>query len=198
MPYILGLTGGIGSGKSTASMFFARHGFQIIDADILTRNAHRRPDICKALAQCFGQDILQYQNNIPTLNRAILGARAFESLEKTNALNQIMAPALDRLLDEALKKFHGQNCIIDAALLFESRWDRFASKSIAVLSPERERIARVQARSRLPVSQIRARMQSQTNDADRRRHADFILYNTGTTSQLEQQVIHIIHGLDIE
>ena len=188
---ILGLTGGIGSGKSTVSRLLASHGFEIIDADLLTRRVHRDPAVCAELAQCFGADVIDTTGNTVCVNRPKLAAIVFNSADALSKLNNIMQPALYRALQQKIECCKG-NAVLDAALLFEAGWDKLVSQTIVVLCPIETRIQRIVERDHLPIEQIRARIAAQMDDSERIKRADYLIYNVGNIEMAENQVQHVI------
>ena len=191
---IIGLTGGIGSGKSAASRFFAANGFDIIDADQMTRRLHHDPGVCAKLAQLFGSQVLDHSSDHVCVNRHQLAAIVFASKDALDALNQVMQPALYQALMHAIESSIN-DIVLDAALLFEAGWNKLADRTIVVLSSVQNRIQRVTMRDNLNESQIRARMNAQISDAQRILLADYILYNTADLLSLKQQVAAVCANL---
>ena len=187
---VWGLTGGMGSGKSAVSRIFAQRGFDIIDADLMTRKLHHDPSICAELAMQFGDDVLDHSSDHVCVLRSRLAQTVFGSADALAALNRIMQPALYHALQSALEQCSG-NTLLDAALLFEAGWDKLVSGCIVVVCPIEIRIERILARDGLPEAQIRSRIAAQMDDADRIRRAKFIIYNTVGFSGLAQQVDNI-------
>ncbi len=184
---VFGLTGGIGSGKSAVSRIFAQRGFDIIDADLMTRKLHHDPAICAELAQLFGNGVLDHSSDHVCVNRAQLAKIVFGSNDALAALNRLMQPALYRSLQSALEQC-SRNALLDAALLFEAGWDKLVSGCIVVVCPIETRIERIKARDGLPEPQIRSRIAAQMPDDERIRRADFIIYNTCGLADLARQV----------
>lgn len=183
---VIGLTGGMGSGKSLVSSILAARGFHIIDADVLTRSVHQNPLICQKLAETFGSSVIQTDPEI-RVHRRELARIAFKSRENTAKLNEIMMPALCSELNKQLHNLSGR-IIVDAPLLFEAGWDRFVDTTVTVICPLSLRIQRIQKRDGLPVDQILARIHAQTSEELRIRKTGYILYNVGTLDFLRTQV----------
>lgn len=187
---IYGLTGGIGCGKSTISRILRNYGFQIIDADSLTRDVQSTPEICLKLSEAFGGDILTMGTTGPAVNRKLLGARVFASASERAKLDQIMRPALKREAQNRLKACTAP-AVLDAALLFEAAWDDLTEENIVVLCPEELRLTRIMSRDSLTKSAALARIRAQMSDAERIARADKVIYNTGNLAQLNRQVMCI-------
>lgn len=190
--HVFGLTGGMGSGKSVVSGMLAKHGLKIVDADQITRMVHQDPDVHSQLVEAFGQEIIcDRETPHSSINRAVLGKIAFSSPENLNQLNAIMQPALASRVESVLCKESGL-VVLDAPLLFEANWDRFAEQTITVVCPMELRIQRIHARDGLPQEQIQARIQAQMSDAQRIYRSDYLIYNVGTLTQLQRQVDRLI------
>lgn len=183
----LGLTGGIGSGKSTVSAMLSEAGFEVVDADFITREVHQQPDVIASLVAEFGRGILDTTCESPRIVRSALAKCAFSSSASVAALNRIMHPALHRAAEYRL--CHAQKpVVLDAALLFEAGWDKLVDVTMVVLCSREVRMERVIERDGLSRSQIESRMASQMSDAERCRLADIIIYNTGSLEQLCHQM----------
>ena len=191
---IIGLTGGMGCGKSTVSGFLKNMGFPVIDADLLTRRVHRDPAVCRKILECFGGQAIVDTPEGPVVQRGELAKLAFSSEESRQMLNQIMQPALYIEAQNAIERA-SKPCILDAPLLFEARWDVLTDWNVVVLCPLDVRIQRIQARDQLPERQILARIQAQMTDEQRSRRADSIIYNTSTLESLRRQTEHIFSNI---
>ncbi len=187
---IYGLTGGIGCGKSTVSAILSPFGFDIVDADLLTRNVHRDPGICQQIAHRFGPEVLDNAHE-PGINRNVLGKIAFASPQNLADLQDIMQPALRLAAQKAIEQAT-HDVVLDAALLFEAHWQELVQKTIVVLAPLSVRISRIQRRNpQLSMQQIQSRIRSQMSDEMRISLSDAIIYNTGSRDDLRLQVLHI-------
>lgn len=187
---IYGLTGGIGCGKSTISRILQTLGFQIIDADALTHELHKNPDICRTLADIFGPEILMSSPTGLCINRKKLGKLVFNTPDARTKLDEIMRPALKSMVIEHLSH-RTTPTILDAALLFEAGWHDLTDLNIVVLCPEYTRIKRIQARDNLSEQAAKARIRAQMSDSERIALADYLIYNTGDIQALHRQISHI-------
>ena len=189
---VIGLTGGIGSGKSTVSAILAQRGFTVMDADGITREVHRDPDMCSKLEDMFGPNVIDRSDpDHPVVNRICLAQIVFSSEEKRSWLNRCMLPAMyDRVLT-GIKSTPGR-VVLDAALLFEAGWDSLVEYTIVVMCPMNTRISRIQSRDGLPLSQIYRRISSQMTDSERIQRADYIIYNVGTPDCIKRQLDHLV------
>lgn len=185
----LGLTGGIGSGKSLASKFFGDLGACVVDADVEARRIMEEDEeVRAALIDAFGP-----QTFLPDgyLNRSWLGGRVFKDKEEVKHLNSIVHPALKAAfpqIREHAKKTGAQLLVYEAALLVEAGLNDRFDAIIVVDAPMEIRIKRVMARDNVSEEAVVARMQHQLPANVLREHADYILDNSGSPEDLQKQV----------
>lgn len=190
---IVGLTGGIASGKSTVSAYFAQKGLPVFDADEISRQITQKGGPgAQAIAQGFGRDFFDFDG---VLNRKKLAEYVFEDPARTAKLNELLHPVILKELFCRMHKISAPVKIIDAPLLIESGLDKVCDKVIAVVCETELRIRRAQARDGLSREEILARISRQTNDSVRRQKADFIIDNSGTLAQTLRQADAIIQKL---
>jgi len=178
---VVGLTGGIGCGKTLVSSHLMQLGFAIVDADALTREAYEMPSVLTSLRQAFGEAFYGGQ-----IDRQKLGALVFSDPSARARLNAIMWPALGNLAREAISRSTGRT-IFDAAVLYEAGWQDTVEAVVSVLSPKEVRIERVMSRNGLTRDQVLQRMASQANDWHHVTHSDACLYNVSTIGALLRQ-----------
>jgi dephospho-CoA kinase len=180
---LLGLTGQIGAGKSTAARILEEFGASVVDADLIGKQVvGQSPALLRKLVKRFGKEILT-----PTgrLNRKTLAKRAFASTESTRALNAIIHPYLLKEL-HCQVKYHlkqGRVVVIDAALLLDWGLDRQVDKTIVITAPLKLRIKRMALRG-LSSEDISARQKAQPSLAIFRSRADYIVSNSGNVKEL--------------
>ena len=184
---IVGVTGGIGAGKSRVCDVFARHGAYVIEADEVGRAAVDDPAVLRSLAETFGPGILD-ENGV--LVRRELGRRAFASTEARDRLNAIVWPTLTAKLKErtrsALAHHPERPVVIDAALILEWGEHRdLCDVLVVVTAPETVRIHRAMERKGLSETEVRERMACQLPESDKVEAADFVVENTGSAAELE-------------
>ena len=187
--YMIGLTGGIGSGKSTVAALMRQRGFPVVDADQVARdNMEPGSPVLAAVAEEFGADLLGPDG---TLDRAELARRAFASEEATQRLNAITHPAIRA---ESARRFAAleaageRAAVYDMPLLVELGMDQDMDMTVVVdVNPE-ERVRRLVAHRGLDEADARNRIARQIPDAERCAAADVVLDNNGTEKQLAQQV----------
>lgn len=184
---IIGLTGGIGSGKTTVSRMLHGLGAEIIDADEIARAIVVPGEPAyHALIKEFGDAIL---NPDHTLNRAHLAKLAFSSPERTQALNRITHPEIRLRIASAIASASDQGVIvIDAPLLFEAKMEDDVDEVWVVFAGETDQIERLRAREGCTEQQAQARMAAQMPLADKVDRAHIVIDNRGTIDQTRRQV----------
>ncbi len=186
----IGLTGGIGSGKTTAARRFFALGAKVYHADEISRHALDPCSDCygKVVAE-FGTDILRDDE---TIDRRKLGEIVFSDESKRKTLNDIIHPyVIDELLSSAERDLGNDPsgiAVFEVPLLFESGMDRQMDANIVVTCAEETRIQRVMERDELLRDQVHARMRAQMPEEEKRLRADYVLDNNGTHESLLRQV----------
>jgi dephospho-CoA kinase len=184
--FILGLTGGIGSGKTTVANLFAALGVDIVDADIVARDVVAIGSLgLNAIVEHFGQSILLDNGE---LNRAALRQEIFDNPEQRLWLNNLLHPLIRQKMFAYLEKTTSVYAILVAPLLFENELDRQVSKSLVVdIAPELQ-LLRTSARDSLDTSQIAKIVASQMSREQRLNKADFIIENNLDLEHLQLEV----------
>ena len=191
---LIGLTGTTGAGKSQVCEFFRADGYSIINADILARKAVENPLVLSLLVQNFGDDIL----NDGTLNRRLLGERAFSCKEKTDLLNLITHPFISALFVEEIEKLtnNGINRIVfDAPQLFESKLNILCDTIIGVVADRQIRIERIMKRDNISCENAQKRILVQFSSDFFKHNCDYIIENNSTVEQLEKSTLTVIEKL---
>ncbi len=186
---VIGLTGGIASGKSLVSQRLAELGATVIDADKLGHESYcRGTQTYDALVQAFGKDIVGPDGEI---DRRALGATVFGDEEARRQLQTIVWPALRRLARERLEAMRAQGVpivVLEAAVLIEADWlDLVDEVWLVTASPETAR-RRMIERNGLSPEQADARMRAQLTNEQRRPHAQVVIENDGTIEELRAKV----------
>lgn len=176
MNYV-GLTGGIGSGKSYVARIFQNLGIPIYEADLRARElSDSNPAIRKKIIDIFGDNA--YQNE--ELNRNWIGGQVFSQVDLLEKLNQIIHPEVDSDFSKWCTENNEAPYIIkEAAILFETGSFRKMNYNILVTAPEWLRIERVGKRDLLITEEIRKRMENQWDDNEKLKLADFVIINDG-------------------
>ena len=180
MSLLVGLTGGMGSGKTLSASFFKDLGAFILDADLICRKLVEPGQAAwKEIEAVFGKEIFTGSGN---LDRRRLADIIFGDPEKKQTLEDILHPKVfefERLEYDAIRKEHPNALVIvDAALLIESGNYKKMDKVIVVNSDEKNRISRILARSELSRDEIADRIKNQMPSDEKVRYADFVLENS--------------------
>ncbi|WHY65937.1 dephospho-CoA kinase [Neobacillus sp. SuZ13] len=193
MSLVIGLTGGIASGKSTVSNFFKEMNITVVDADIEARLAVTKGETAyfKILAE-FGEDILLADGEI---DRPKLGSIIFHQVEKRQVLNDIVHPEVRRRMKdkvETAKKNGEEVVVLDIPLLFESKLTYMVDKTLLVFVDNETQLKRLIARNNLSVEDAEARIHSQMPLSDKLRLADAVINNNGSVEDTKKQLLEIL------
>jgi dephospho-CoA kinase len=187
---LVGLTGGIGSGKSATAEILRRKGAVVLDADELARRALEpgTPGYGKVL-ETFGAEILDASGN---LDRQRLASTVFADVGARRALESIVHPEIFRRVAAAVETYRGTDAVLvfDAPLIVESGFAAFCDVLIVVTAPAEVRIARLVERG-MSGENARARIAAQAPDEEKEPLADFLIRNDGSTAELERAVANI-------
>lgn len=184
---VIGVTGGIASGKTTVSRVFERFGAEVIDADQLSREmVENDPAILDRLVASFGREILREDGSLDRrkLGRVVFGNR--ENLEKLNrTIHPPILAELTRRMEEA--KGSGKAVVIDAALLVECDFLSPLDKLVLVVTDREKQVERLVERVGLSEVEAQQRIDSQLGAEEKQGFADYIIYNNGSLEELEQR-----------
>jgi dephospho-CoA kinase len=199
MSLVIGLTGGIASGKSTVSNMLKEMDITVIDADVEARLAVEKgePAYQKIIAE-FGDDILLDTEEI---DRVKLGSIIFHDAEKRQLLNGIVHPEVRNRMNnqvEAAKVRGEQVMVLDIPLLFESNLTHMVEKTILVYVDRDIQLNRLMERNDLSLEDAEARISSQMPLSDKVALADAVINNNGSISETKKQVIEVLTGWGIE
>ncbi len=186
---VIGLTGGIGSGKSTVSQIMAELGAVIIDADRVGHEAYQpNTRTWQDLVAAFGKEIVAADGSI---DRKKLGAIVFGNPDELARLNRIVHPRMFEMMQERIGQYRKQGVkvvVLDAAILFEANWTPLVDEIWVVVTDEPAVVTRVHTRSGLPEEQIRSRIRSQMSNEERTKRANVIIRNDGSLEDLRAKV----------
>lgn len=186
---VVGLTGGIGSGKTTVAGFFRELGIPVYIADEAgKRLMNTSSEIKQAITELFGEE--SYNGNSP--NRKFIASRVFNDKAQLEKLNKIIHPAVEADFKGWLSAQSADYVIYEAAILFETGSYKKCDLNILVTAPQTLRIDRLQKRDNSSREEIKQRMDNQWSDAKKSELADFIIKNE-ELQQTRLQVEHI-HG----
>ena len=185
---LVGLTGGIGSGKTTVAGLLAARGAVVVDADELAREALEPGSrTFKHVSDLFGQEVLTTDGRI---DRAALANVVFSDEEKRRALESITHPEVFRLLAEAVEKFRETDSIVvfDAPLIIETGFHQAVDVLVVVTAPVEQRIERVRRDRGMTEAEAAVRIAAQAEPEARNAAADFLILNDGGLEELEARV----------
>ncbi|MEN2412513.1 dephospho-CoA kinase [Flavobacterium mesophilum] len=194
MTKVIGLTGGIGSGKTTIANYFNEMGVPVYIADDGARAVMQSEDVIEKVKATFGASL--FENNV--LNRAKLADVVFNNSEKLAQLNAIVHPAVKKDFEAWLLRYKNEEYVIyEAAILFESGRYKDCDFIITVTAPEEVRIERVLKRDNTTREQVLSRMQMQWKDEDRISKSNFVINNVNLKIAREE-VVKILKILNIK
>jgi dephospho-CoA kinase len=188
----LGVTGGIGSGKTTVCGFLEEQGARVFYADLEAKRLMQEDEeVRAAIVDAFGEEAYADDG---TLDRAVLADRVFGDAEQLDRLNAIVHPRVFEAFEAAKERADEEDVgllVHEAALLFEAGGDAHVDTTAAVLAPEAERVARVAERDDVSPEQVRARMGHQLPQEELRRRADHVIENDGTLEDLRRKSVEL-------
>lgn len=184
----LGLTGGIGAGKSTVTKLLAQFGAHIVDADVIAREVVRDLQTLNELVACFGTHILN-DSQPATLNRAALAEIVFNDPKKLAQLNAITHPKIQQTALRQLRNVpSGGVGIYDAAILLDNGKPSYLDAVIVVEAQPETRLERLTAQRGMSIADAKARIANQLSDSQRAQYADYNIENSGSLADLTAQV----------
>lgn len=183
-PLKVGITGGIGSGKSVVCRIFGILGIPVFDADTEAKRLMVTDDgLVEAIQEAFGSEAYHRDGS---LNRGYLAAKVFGDAAQLNRLNALVHPVVIQAGETWAISQKAPYTIKEAALMFESGSFKLNRYNILVTAPEEVRIARVMERDNITAEQVRARMARQWTDDAKMKLADFVIVNDGVRAIIPQ------------
>lgn len=171
----VGVTGGIGSGKSTVCKVFAALGIPVFEADPVAKELmNTNPELAEQLISLFGPSVYLPDH---TIDRKYLARIVFNDSSLLEKLNKVVHPVVRDAFNNWCEKQKAPYIIHEAAILFESGFYKMMDKTIAVVADESERISRVTKRDKLTTEQVHDRIRNQWSDEQRMKLADFVIRN---------------------
>ena len=184
--FVVGLTGGVGSGKSVVAALFAAQGITVINADTLAREVVTvGSDALKKIAAHFGENIL---NDTGELKRNELRRIVFAQKQERIWLEQILHPLIARLMCTRIAECQSRYCIVESPLLLETDQHEMVDRVLVIDTSEKTQLQRTLQRDGSDERTVRAIIASQMSRADRLQRADDIIINEGSLEQLESEV----------
>ncbi|MBN6203552.1 dephospho-CoA kinase [Staphylococcus saprophyticus] len=192
MPKVIGLTGGIASGKSTVSELLSAHGFKIVDADIASRQAvEKGTKGLERVKEAFGEQVIDENGE---MNRAYVGEVVFNQPEKRLELNEIVHPIVREIMEKEKAQYlsEGYHVIMDIPLLFENNLQDTVDEVWLVYTSESIQIDRLMERNNISMEEAKARVYSQISIDKKRRMADHEIDNRDTKLELKQNLENLL------
>ena len=186
---VIGLTGGIGTGKSEVASLLQSFGAEVINADQVGHEAYTpNSESWREVVNTFGEEILQPDGQI---DRGRLGAIVFSNPQQLDKLNAIMHPRMARMVGykiEVLRDKGAPAVVVEAAVLFEAGWDSLVDEVWTTDSPVELVIERLQARNGMSEEEVRRRINSQMDRVERIERSDLVVDNSGDVAGLGETV----------
>ena len=199
---IVGLTGGIGTGKSTVSRKLRERGYPVIDLDVISREVIEYPEVINELVRNFGIEILESQNNISgkkSISRNKLRQTVFKEEKKVSVLNSIMHPPIVeemRRQVENLKKNY-KTVFVEVQLLFEAKLEKEFDLTVLVYADKKTQLERVLKRDGRKEEEVQQIINAQMDMTEKRRLSNYIIENNGDSEMLDLEIEKFIKKLKI-
>ena len=183
---IIGLTGGIASGKSTAARYLSENGAFVMDGDVLGHRAYEPNTTAFAqIAETFGSEVVGADGQI---DRKALGGKVFGNPNALKQLTDILYPEIRRMFNEWIETTQADNLnallVMDAAVLLEAGWENLADETWVVIVDPDTAVDRAVARDGLDEAAVRKRIASQLSNDERSARADVVIDNSGNEAAL--------------
>ena len=201
---VIGLTGGIGTGKSTISQILREKKFPVIDLDVISHEVIKFPKVIKKIVENFGKEILENSSNFENKNNEIqvsrekLGKIIFENREKRLLLNSIMHPEILRVMREQVSKYKKSNKIVfvEIQLLFEVQWEKEFDYILLVSAKKSTQIRRILERDNRSENDALNIINSQMSLEEKRKRSDFVIENDGNIEELKEKIDTFLEYLE--
>lgn len=187
--YLIGLTGGMGSGKSTVADCLRSNGIPVIDADVIAHKIMNEENTLDKIHEIFGKNVFDKDGS---LNKVKFSSVLFTNTVKRKKLNEFVHPKVWTEMMNETEKYvtEGSKVIfLDVPLLIESGWHTRVNETWLVKADYNERIERLRLRTNLSTEEIKKRIEIQMPESEKEEYADKIINNGGTIEETEKQVI---------
>ena len=186
MSLVIGLTGGIATGKSTVTSYLRKLGYTVIDADVIARKVVEPGTVgLHKVVDYFGTAVLTTNGQ---LNRSALAQQVFHSKTRLTALNGILQPLIRKEIVEELSSTRSKLIFLDAPLLFEQHYDELCDQILVVSVDPAVQLQRLMVRDRLSKADAQARIDSQLSLTEKCQRADVVIDNNGDVEKTQGQV----------
>lgn len=201
---VIGLTGGIGTGKSTVSQILREKKFPVIDLDTISHEVIKIPKVIEKIVENFGKEVLENSGNFENENNAIrisrekLGKIIFENKEKRLLLNSIMHPEILHVMREQISKYKKNNKIIfvEIQLLFEVQWEKEFDYILLISAKKSTQIRRILERDKRSENNALNIINSQLPLDEKKKRSDFVIENDGNIEELKEKIDKFLEYLE--
>ena len=201
---VIGLTGGIGTGKSTVSQILQEKKFPVIDLDTISHEVIKIPKVIEKIVENFGKEVLENSGNFENENNAIrisrekLGKIIFENKEKRLLLNSIMHPEILHTMREQISKYKKNNKIIfvEIQLLFEVQWEKEFDYILLISAKKSTQIRRILERDKRSENDALNIINSQLPLDEKKKRSDFVIENDGNIEELKEKIDKFLEYLE--
>ena len=199
---IIGLTGGIGTGKSTVSRKLRERGYPVIDLDVISREVIEYPEVIDELVRNFGNEILENQNNISgkkSISRNKLRQTVFKEEKKVSVLNSIMHPPIVEEMRRQIEKLRKsyKTVFVEVQLLFEAKLEKEFDIIVLVYADKKTQLERVLKRDGRSEGEVQQIINAQMDMTEKRRLSNYIIENNGNSEMLDLEIEKFIKKLGI-
>ena len=197
---VIGLTGGIGTGKSTVSQILKDRGFPVIDLDVISHEVIEFPSVVEKIVQNFGREVLdEDEAGNCTISREKLGKIIFADKEKRLALNSIMHPEILKVMHKKIlecKSEKNKIIFVEVQLLFEVQWEKEFDYILLVAAKRDMQVRRVLERDKRSEEEAWNIINSQMSLDEKREKSDFVIENDGNMDDLNKKVDKFLKNLE--
>ena len=197
---VIGLTGGIGTGKSTVSQILKDRGFSVIDLDVISHEVIEFSSVVEKIVQNFGREVLdEDEAGNCTISREKLGKIIFANKEKRLALNSIMHPEILKVMHKKIlecKSEKNKIIFVEVQLLFEVQWEKEFDYILLVAAKRDMQVRRVLERDKRSEEEALNIINSQMSLDEKREKSDFVIENDGNMDDLNKKVDKFLKSLE--
>ena len=199
---IVGLTGGIGTGKSTVSRKLRERGYPVIDLDVISREVIEYPEVIDELVRNFGNEILENQNNTSgkkSISRNKLRQTVFKEEKKVSVLNSIMHPPIVEEMRRQIEKLRKsyKTVFVEVQLLFEAKLEKEFDIIVLVYADKKTQLERVLKRDGRSEGEVQQIINAQMDMTEKQRLSNYIIENNGNSEMLDLEIEKFIKKLGI-
>lgn len=191
---IIGIIGGIGSGKTLVATELVKHGGYLISGDQLGHEALRQDEIKAKVVERWGKELLDERGGI---QRRLLGKRVFADINELRALEVLVFPYIGRRIGEEIDKARSDPAVrmivVDAAVMMEAGWDHHCDRVLFVEAPRQARLERLEKRG-WSEQDLAEREKAQMPPEEKRRRADAIIDNSGAPQRVPEQIEQVLRA----